>query len=124
MFLIDSLSTLQKLKYDRDDEQFRNLKRELAMLTARSRTVLQWMPARVGLLVNEQADQMAKAANHRPANPFPSERPRLLPNRFTSDWTTLNRGFQPNQDALRQLDKTTHGHMPLEDTTLVVWEHT
>ena len=86
--LTDSLSTLQKLRSDRDDEQFRNLKRELVMLTARSITIRQWIPAHVGIPGNERADRVAKAGSSQPqtsnAMSF-REAKTLLRNRFKSD---------------------------------------
>ena len=66
VLLTDSMSTLQALRSDRDDGQTRAPKRELAMLTASSRTVLQWIPARVGTPGDERADQMAKAGRSQP----------------------------------------------------------
>ena len=104
----DSLSTLQALNSADPDQMTQGLHFSLAKLTAQFTVSLQWVPAHVGLTLNEKADRLAKIGSQAPQTQNPvtyREAKTLLHSRYNGDWKKYNGGYQAHLGPIWRLER-------------------
>jgi len=108
VLLTDSLSALQALRAPSADQLTENLKVNLSLLQQSRRTVLQWIPAHVGIPGNEKADQLAKEGS-RMQQPNTSmtynEARTLIKAKQRTRWSDETDGYSRLKDSIHQLER-------------------
>ena len=104
----DSMSALQAFDSDDPDHTIQDLQSALATLTETITTMLQWVPAHVGLSGNEKANRLDKASSEHEQADIPvtyKEAKTLLGSKFQAQWTNQNSGYKAHLGPLRKLER-------------------
>ena len=108
VLLTDSLSALQSLESGKADPLTCKLMENLHILDRSRKIVLQWIPAHVGIVGNETADQLAREGSklQQPEVRINYEESKTLLKRdFKTQWTASNDGYSPAADSISKLER-------------------
>ena len=108
VLLTDSLSALQSLESGNADLLTCKLMENFHLLDRSRKIVLQWIPAHVGIVGNETADQLAREGSklQQPEVRINYEESKTLLKRdFWTQWTVSNDGYSPAADSNSKLER-------------------
>ncbi|XP_076470874.1 uncharacterized protein LOC143300828 [Babylonia areolata] len=114
VFLTDCRAVLQSLQTRMEDKTLRDIQSEIQALSARTTTVLQWIPSHRGITGNEEADKLSKAGSRliQSAHPLSfGEAKIILRSHFRNNWREQHPPMGRSQQVIILILHTGHCHL-------------
>ena len=108
VFLTDSMSAIQALNSRTDDPSIYSLLSSVNRLSQKASTVIQWIPAHVGLPGNERADQLAKIGStlEQPESHLSfTETKSQLHSFFKREYSATHDGYSATKDPIWTMER-------------------